>query len=224
MARFLGMSGFYRKSVLAFSRLVAPLRDLLKKRKQIPVDSRVSTGIWRSKDYVNHAVSHSKYTKPFKVAFDASDGGCRFRLVSLWACDCIVFSGCFFVFRRRIDACADWIYFSLSSKFNQEQLCTNDDSFSQSEEIVYADLHLLVLPGRPGGYSPETPILTHSQDLTHAQGDCSAEPVYTQGDFSSDQNVRVDLSANLTQIQGDFVGEERSEYASLNMINNQSQN
>ncbi|XP_038673044.1 uncharacterized protein LOC119976543 isoform X2 [Scyliorhinus canicula] len=144
--------------------------------------------------------------------------------VSLGLAIGIAFSGCFFVFRRRIDACADWIYFSLSSKFTQEQLCTNDDSFSQSEEIVYADLHLLVLPGRPGGYSPETPILTHSQDLTHAQGDCSAEPVYTQGNFSSDQNVRVDLSANLTQIQGDFVGEERSEYASLNMINNQSQN
>ncbi|XP_078073563.1 uncharacterized protein LOC144496869 isoform X2 [Mustelus asterias] len=130
----------------------------------------------------------------------------------------IVFSGCFFLFKRRIDACADWFYLKYSPGFSREQTYKNGHSSTDHETLVYADLNLSKLPELVCSYSSGTPIPTHSQDLVKAQENISADPIHTS--FPSDQiTVQEDLLTNLKQAQEHLSGEETCGYACVKTVN-----
>lgn len=75
--RFLGMVGFFRKFCPNFSEIAAALTALLEKNTKFVWSPACQTAFDKLKNMlVNHAVLRAAdYTKPFKIATDASDVG-----------------------------------------------------------------------------------------------------------------------------------------------------
>ncbi|XP_060706429.1 uncharacterized protein LOC132832448 [Hemiscyllium ocellatum] len=124
---------------------------------------------------------------------------------------------CLYLFKRRIDACADSICLRHYPRRHQEPSRKAGDSPSQGSGIVYAQLNITISGEEPPEHSRATPTKTHSEDVGQAGCCSSAFPTDTHGICSGAEQRHTESTRQVSfrHRPTDFSAEGACEYASI---------